>query len=74
MASNELLDEAGEELAGSPPHLVIGATAHPLADDPEIEIEVLEIFGDSPDRVRLCCQARLTDEGDRRVTLRVCDD
>ena len=45
-----------------------------LSPADEIEIEVLEIFGDSPDRVRLCCQARLTGEGDRRVTLRVCDD
>ena len=27
-----------EELAGPPPHLHIGATAHPMADDPEVEI------------------------------------
>ena len=32
-------NEAGEALAGSPPHLFIGATAHPLADDPEVEIQ-----------------------------------
>ncbi len=39
LRSGRFANEAGEELAGSPPHLVIGATAHPLADDPEIEIQ-----------------------------------
>lgn len=38
------------------------------------EIEVLEIFGDTPDRVRLCCQAYLVPSEARLVTLRVCDD
>jgi ferredoxin len=38
------------------------------------EREVLEMFGDTPDRVRLCCQARLVDGGVERVTLKVCDD
>jgi len=32
-------NEAGEEIKGEPPHLVIGATAHPMADDPDAEIE-----------------------------------
>lgn len=32
---------AGEELRGAPPHLVIGATANPLADDPDLEIAKL---------------------------------
>jgi 2Fe-2S ferredoxin len=45
-----------------------------LATPDEIEMEVLEIFGDTPDRVRLCCQARLVGGNDVRVTLRVCDD
>jgi methylenetetrahydrofolate reductase (NADH) len=31
-------NEAGEEIPGEPPHLVIGATAHPMADDPDAEI------------------------------------
>ena len=38
------------------------------------EIEVLEIFGDTPDRVRLCCQAQVVPSDVRRLTLRVCDD
>lgn len=45
-----------------------------LAAADEVELEVLEIFGDTPDRVRLCCQARLVGGNDVRVTLRVCDD
>jgi len=40
----------------------------------QFELEVLEIFGDTPDKVRLCCQARLVRGGDSRITLRVCDD
>lgn len=38
------------------------------------ETEVLEIFGDTPDRVRLCCQAEVVSSQVRRLTLRVCDD
>ncbi len=38
------------------------------------EIEVLEIFGDSPGEVRLCCQAKLVGSATAQVTLRVCDD
>jgi 2Fe-2S ferredoxin len=38
------------------------------------EIEVLEIFGDTPDKVRLCCQTKLVEGAATRVTLRVCDD
>ena len=34
----EQLNEAQEEIPGEPPHLVIGATAHPMADDPDAEI------------------------------------
>lgn len=45
-----------------------------LSRPDEIELEVLEIFGDSPERVRLCCQARLVESGAKRVVLRVCDD
>lgn len=40
----------------------------------EDEIEVLDIFGDSPDEVRLCCQAQLVGGTITRVRLRVCDD
>lgn len=36
------------------------------------ELEVLEIFGDDPKRVRLCCQAKLSKDTER-LTLRVCD-
>lgn len=43
------------------------------APEPD-ELEVLEIFGDSPREVRLCCQARLVDGASTRITLRVCDD
>jgi 5,10-methylenetetrahydrofolate reductase len=32
-------NEAHEEIKGEAPHLVIGATAHPMADDPDAEIE-----------------------------------
>jgi ferredoxin len=38
------------------------------------EIEVLDIFGESPEEVRLCCQARLVGGAAARVTLKVCDD
>ncbi len=38
------------------------------------EIEVLDIFGDSPEEVRLCCQARLLGGAATKVTLKVCDD
>jgi 2Fe-2S ferredoxin len=38
------------------------------------EIEVLDIFGDSPEYVRLCCQAKLVPGQSTQVTLRVCDD
>ena len=42
-------------------------------DEPELdELEVLEIFGDDPQRVRLCCQAKLARDTDR-VVLRVCE-
>jgi ferredoxin len=49
-----------------------GGAALSVAD--EFELEVLDIFGDTPDRVRLCCQAKLVDGGGVSVTLRVCDD
>ena len=45
-----------------------------LSEADEFELEVLEIFGDTPDRVRLCCQARLVGDGSENVTLRVCDE
>lgn len=38
------------------------------------EIEVLDIFGDTPDEVRLCCQTKLVDGATTQVTLKVCDD
>ncbi len=38
LRSGRFMNEAEEELAGEPPHLVIGATAHPAADDPDVEI------------------------------------
>lgn len=44
------------------------ALSEPEAD----ELDVLEIFGDDPKRVRLCCQVRLERETDR-VVLRVCE-
>jgi len=40
----------------------------------EFELEVLDIFGDTPDKVRLCCQARLAACTETQVTLRVCED
>lgn len=42
--------------------------AHLLSPEDD-ELEVLEVFGDDPKKVRLCCQIRLKDEG--RVVLRV---
>ncbi len=38
------------------------------------EIEVLDIFGDTPDEVRLCCQTKLIDGAAPQVTLKACDD
>lgn len=49
-----------------------GAEALSSAD--EIELEVLDIFGDTPDEVRLCCQAKLVGGAASQVTLKVCDD
>jgi len=52
--------------------VVQGADA--LSTPDEFELEVLEIFGDTPDQVRLCCQTKLVDGSATKVTLRVCDD
>ena len=49
-----------------------GADALSVADIDEIE--VLDIFGDTPDEVRLCCQTKLVDGTTTQVTLKVCDD
>ena len=49
-----------------------GGDALSIAD--QFELEVLDIFGDTPDKVRLCCQAKLVNSGPSRVTLKVCDD
>ena len=49
-----------------------GGDALSTAD--EVELEVLDVFGDTPDEVRLCCQTRLVGGADTRVTLKVCDD
>ena len=38
LRNGRFMNEAEEELVGEPPHLVIGATAHPAADDPDVEI------------------------------------
>ncbi len=48
--------------------------AEALSKPDAYELEVLEIFGDTPDKVRLCCQAKLTDAPSPKVTLKVCDD
>jgi len=45
-----------------------------LSTPDEFELEVLEIFGDTPDRVRLCCQARIVGGADGPVVLKVCED
>lgn len=45
-----------------------------LSTPDEFELEVLEIFGDTPDRVRLCCQARIVGGAHGPVVLKVCDD
>ena len=52
--------------------VVEGSGALSIPD--EFELEVLEIFGDTPDKVRLCCQTKLTGGADTQVTLRVCED
>jgi 2Fe-2S ferredoxin len=49
-----------------------GVDALSTAD--ELELEVLDIFGDSPDKVRLCCQTKLVGGADSKVTLKVCED
>ncbi len=40
----------------------------------ELELEVLEIFGNTPDKVRLCCQTKLVGGAETQVTLKVCED
>jgi ferredoxin len=52
--------------------VVEGGNALSTAD--EFELEVLDIFGDTPDKVRLCCQAKLIGGDTTHVILRVCDD
>ena len=52
--------------------VVEGGEALSVAD--EFELEVLDIFGDTPDKVRLCCQAKLVGGAADQVTLRVCED
>jgi methylenetetrahydrofolate reductase (NADPH) len=38
LRAGRFMNDSGEELQGEAPHLHIGATAHPLADDPDVEI------------------------------------
>jgi 5,10-methylenetetrahydrofolate reductase len=38
LRSGHFANAAEEEMAGEPPHLHIGATAHPMADDSDVEI------------------------------------
>ncbi len=45
-----------------------------LSPPDEDELEVLEIFGDTPDKVRLSCQIRIVDAPATRLTLKICDD
>lgn len=45
-----------------------------LAQPDPFELELLAIFGDSPDDVRLCCQARIVPSKATKITLRVCED
>ena len=52
--------------------VIEGGDALSAAD--QFELEVLDIFGDTPDEVRLCCQAKLVGGGPTRVTLKVCED
>jgi ferredoxin len=52
--------------------VIEGGNALSVADIDEIE--VLDIFGDTPDEVRLCCQTKLVDGAATQVTLKVCDD
>jgi len=40
----------------------------------EFELEVLDIFGDTPNKVRLCCQAKLVPTQTTQLTLKVCED
>jgi 2Fe-2S ferredoxin len=52
--------------------VVEGGDALSIPD--EFELEVLEIFGDTPDKVRLCCQTKLVGSDATQVTLKVCED
>jgi 2Fe-2S ferredoxin len=45
-----------------------------LSTPDEFELEVLDIFGDTPDKVRLCCQTKLVGGLGTKVTLKVCED
>jgi len=42
LRGGHFMNEANEEMPGEAPHLVIGATAHPAADDPDVEISKLK--------------------------------
>ena len=44
-----------------------------LSDADIEELEVLDIFGDTPDQVRLCCQTKVIGGESDRVVLRVVD-
>ena len=52
--------------------VIEGGEALSTAD--AFELEVLDMFGDTPEKVRLCCQAKLVDGNAERVTLKVCED
>jgi 2Fe-2S ferredoxin len=45
-----------------------------LSTPDQFELEVLDIFGDTPDKVRLSCQTKLIGGAGSQVTLRVCED
>lgn len=45
-----------------------------LSTPDQYELEVLDIFGDTPDKVRLCCQAKVINAPTPQITLKVCDD
>ena len=45
-----------------------------LSTPDEFELEVLDMFGDTPDKVRLCCQSKLVGGNGTQVTLKVCED
>jgi 2Fe-2S ferredoxin len=84
-AGETIMDITGARPAAAVPYSCRAATCgtcrvdvleggEALAAADELELEVLEIFGDTPDKLRLCSQAKLLGGTVDQGTLTVCED